>query len=406
MPRSDALCLPRAQPAQAARAGHAWLGPAGEVAQWTAQLLAWLWLGQQGAHLGWPWASGVLAVAVWWSLRVLCRGAAWAFRSPSAVVGCFGFLTALGAWLTAQLGAGVGAHASLLALAAVWGVWSALIETRSQVSTFLFGRLPWQPLLAVGVLGFAWVFFGAASPVPAQGVTASCISLLLALCAAVLYVRDLQPALRARACTRFVGAMHHLLAPSAMGLMMGTLWLSHDWCLGANWTWGQVVAAHVALMAGLPVLVAVVLMSARRRRHGASFSPLAQECSGLSLIALGALMGLGSSQAHGVLAMLLPSLAWALHCNRVRASLPTARHPSLWPQRWMALVWGPGLLVLVGLASPVQGPMAMQFALLGLGILAAFSVLALARLAVLQPLSAAALPLPATGVTTRPRPIG
>ena len=137
MRMSEALLQPCVRPAKPVGIGHGWLGPAGEVAQWTAQLLAWLWLGQQGAHLGWPWASGVLAVAVWWSLRVLCRGAAWAFRSPSAVVGCFGFLTALGAWLTAQLGAGVGAHASLLGLAAVWGVWSALIETRSQLSSFM-----------------------------------------------------------------------------------------------------------------------------------------------------------------------------------------------------------------------------------------------------------------------------
>jgi hypothetical protein len=46
-----------------------------------------------------------------------------------------------------------------------------------------------------------------------------------------------------------------LLTPSTMGLMMGTLWLGHDGYLGGDWTVGQVVVAHVALMVGLPAMV-------------------------------------------------------------------------------------------------------------------------------------------------------
>jgi hypothetical protein len=42
-----------------------WTAHAGEVAQWTTQLLAWLWMAEQGARWGWTTASGVLAVALW-----------------------------------------------------------------------------------------------------------------------------------------------------------------------------------------------------------------------------------------------------------------------------------------------------------------------------------------------------
>lgn len=359
-------------------AGHAWLSHPGEVAQWTNQLLAWLWLGQQGQRLGWSSASGVLAVAVWWAARVLCRGTPWAFRCPSAVVGLLGALTALGVvglgWVGASAGAWV--HVSLLALASVWGMWSALIETRSQVSSFQSGRLPWPPVLAAALLGLGWLGWrGLDVGVGGNAVLASGVGFLLALCAAVLYARDRRPAGRARVCSGAGAAPQSLLAPSAMGLMMGTLWLGHDWCMGAGWSTAQVVTTHVALMAGLPTLVAMVLNGALRVRPGLGLSPPGQEMLGLVLMALGAFMWLGDSTAHSVLAMLLPSMAWALHCNRTRA-VPvsplqiSSRVSHSHIQRGLAICLGPVLLVWVGVASAEQGPLAMQWALSVLGALA------------------------------------
>ena len=116
MPRSE---HPRQPPPRA------WLADAGEVAQWTAQLLAWLWLGEQGQRLGWPLASGVWAVAVWWAVRVLCRGTGWAFRSPSALLGALGTVVALSGADPAVFGEGASLHATLLGqslLSAVLGL--------------------------------------------------------------------------------------------------------------------------------------------------------------------------------------------------------------------------------------------------------------------------------------------
>jgi hypothetical protein len=355
-----------------------WLAHAGEVAQWTAQLLGWLWLGQQGMHLGWSLASGVMAVAVWWALRVLCRGSGWAFRSSSAVVGVFGVLTALGVCLPGVLGAGLWAHVSLLVVAAVWGVWGALIETRSQVSTFQSGRLPWQPMLAAGLLGAGWL--GLSSAVATQAVAAELglgdalasagVSLCLALCAALLYLRDRRPALRARACRSEGLTLTSLLAPSSMGLMMGTLWLGHDWCRGVNWTVGQVVIAHVALMVSLPALVGGLLIVGQQVAPWDIWSTDRQDFASLSLVALGGLMWLGRTQPYGILAMLMPSLAWALHCNRSRAASGVGSQISRLTQRGLALALGPALLVWVGMASPAIGPLAMQSVLAWLGMVA------------------------------------
>jgi hypothetical protein len=368
---SDALRLNRSH-----QAGSAWLSHAGEVAHWTAQLLAWLWIGQQGLRLGWPLAGGVLAIAVWWAMRVLFRGASWAFRCPSWMVGLLGGCTAMGVLAHGLYGdtawASFGSHGSLVVLASVWGLWSALIETRSLVSTFQTGRLPWQPVLAAALLGLAALglrVFDAGAGGSALATTG--VGLLLVPCTAVLYARDRSPARRARACAGTGTQAHHLLAPSVMGLMMGSLWLGHDWCMGAGWSTTEAVVTHVVLMAGLPVLVAIVLNLAQRVRPGLVFSSAAQELSGLALIALGALMWQGNGTAFSVMAMFLPSVAWALHCNRTRVVRGVKAKVEHSVPRLLALALGPLLLIWVGATSMAQGPGAMRLALTGLGVLAA-----------------------------------
>ena len=332
-----------------------------EVAHWLVLLLGWLWLGEQGMQWGWSWASGVLAVALWWAVRLLCRGSALALRCGPWAVGLLGLLTVCGVYGLQSTMTQPWAHGVLLGLAAVWGLWSALIETRSQVSTFELAPVAWHPVLAAALVACCWLWPDG-EPFAETG-----FRVLLAVCAGVLYAHDRCSPSLAPACRGPRTGLQTLLAPSAMGLMMGTLWLGNAWCAGLGWGIEQMVGAHLALMAVLPTLAALVM-------RGALPSPasaMSQVNASLSLLALGALMLLGNSPVHGVLVMLLPSLAWAVHCCRQRSSVALAQSLAPWMTRSLSLVLGPLLLVAVGAASPQQGPWAMQSALALLGVLAA-----------------------------------
>jgi hypothetical protein len=357
MRMSEARTTPTANPTALAHAG--------EVAQWAVMLLGWLWLGEQGTRLGWSLASGVLAVALWWAVRIVCRGRYWTRQSRPLLMGLCGLLTAWGVWLPVWMHDTATAHATLLALAVVWGLWSALIETRSQTSTFRLSPLAWHPLLAAALVALVWNMAEHTRGVPVGA------SVLLAVCAAVLHARERHSARRVTPCKAGALAHSQLLAPSAMGLMMGALWLGDAWCAGLGWSPEHMVWAHLGLMAGLPAGVALGL---RGRVHDATLSPK-HDRIGPVLMVLGALMLLGNTAVHGLLAMGLPSLAWALHCSRhgmaPLSPQPLARAGSTQTLRWMALLLGPGFLLGVGVASPQFGPGAMQAALAALGGLAA-----------------------------------
>lgn len=367
------------------------LSHVGEVAQWTLMLLGWLWLGEQGMRLGWSLASGVLAVALWWAARLVCRGSAWAWRArPLAMLGG-GLLCALGVWLPEGLAgmaamgvshAGAGGpsaaalplslpHAALLGVALMWGAFSGAVETRSQTSTFWLGAVAWHPVLAAALVALAW--HG-----PAQGRSATgAVSVLWALCALGLFARERSAAKALPICRGPRSGWGHLLAPSAMGLMMGSLWQGNAWCLGLGWSAEQMVLSHLAMMAVLPTVVALLL---RRGPLGAT-GPSTRACADASavLLALGAGLLWGQSAVQGLLAMLLPSLAWALHCSRPRTPVTPTAHKALSaaPRGLslpLALGLGPGLLLWVGLASPLHGPLALQVAMALLGALAAWQV--------------------------------
>ena len=340
------------------------LAHAGEVAQWTVLLLGWLWLGEQGMRLGWSMASGVLAVAVWWTVRIVLRGSTWAFQCAPAVMGFCGLLTAWGVFMPELLVNPAAAHACLLGLAVVWGLWSALMETRTQVSTFQLAPMAWHPLLAAGLVVGAWHMPGVQQFAPLG------TGLLLALCALILYMRDRCQALRAPQCRGPRASLPNLLAPSAMGVMMGSLWLGNAWCDSLGISTDQRVVAHLVLMAGLPALMDWVL-----RLPGPSKLPGMPDLrtsAGLGLLALGTPLFLGDSPVHSVLAMLLPSLAWAVHCSRYRTPQGLAGAVSSRPTKSLAVLLGPVLLVLVGVASPLHGPAALQSALSLLGGLVAW----------------------------------
>lgn len=244
-------------------------------------LAAWVLLGWLGQRLGWSFASGVLPVVVWWTVR--CHGAV--FLAPGAwpevwpPVGAAALLVS-----PTLLPAGHAALAVLLLAAALWGAWSASLARRA----------------------------GDTTPT---------------------------------------------LAGQAMGLMMGSLWLSGQWCLGPGWTDAQSVALHLGLMAGVPLLLRFVR---RRGEHGAVLSVR----SVAALLAVGAfLMALASGVEGRLAGMVLLVLAWSLGAHHNRPALSGSA------------ALGPALLLAVGLTSPTLGPLSLQWAYGAVGVLALWATL-------------------------------
>lgn len=316
---------------------------------------------------GWSLASGVLAVVLWWTARLLSRGRVWSLASSPVLMGLLGLLTAWGVWWPDVLPGHSAAHAGLLAVAMVWGVWCGWIETRSQSSTFSLGRVAWHPVVAAALTYGAWRMPDSVSSAPVG------VSAVLALCAAVLHARERFSARQPTVCRGVQSSLPLVLPSSAMGLMMGSLWLGNAWCAGLNLSLAWMATSHLVLMAGLPALVAGFMRwwvpdGDARFHERLSFISL-------GFLILGPLMLLGESAVHGALAMVLPSLAWAVHL--CRHSLPRGSAVRWAPgvQRGLALLLGPGLLAWVGFLSPWQGPVAVQSAFALLGLLAAVQIL-------------------------------
>lgn len=321
---------------------------ASEVAHWVVVLLGWVWLGEQGMRIGWTMASGLLPVAAWWAVRMLCRGRAWVFHCPPVLLGLAGLLTASGVWLLGQLPSTSESHAWLLSLAVVWGAWNACIETRSTSSTYQLGPVAWHPILAAALV----LYLG---PIH-----------LLWLCTGVLWAHAQVHAERKPVCHGGRTQGHGLLAPSAMGLMMGSLWLNNAWCAGLGWRTEQMVVMHLCLMAGLPSVVAYLM-----RFHAVVHlvGPYHAQLT-LTLLSLGAVGVWGDSPVFGVWAMVLPSLAWAMHCTRSRLKNEISDIPPPGLAKSLGLLLGPVLLVAVGALSTWQGPLAIHLAMTLLGVLA------------------------------------
>lgn len=144
----------------------------------------------------------------------------------------------------------------------------------------------------------------------------------------------------------------------AMGLMMGTLWLSGQWCLGPGWTQGQTVAVHLGLMAGVSLLRAGPALWRITLRHWQA----------QALVAVGALLlAIWTSTGAHLGGMALVVLAWGLPAP----AGPTAHR--VWPVApgfWL----GPALLLAVGMAAPTQGPAALRWAWSVLALLAGLAL--------------------------------
>ena len=142
------------------------------------------------------------------------------------------------------------------------------------------------------------------------------------------------------------------LPSQAMGLMMGSLWLSSQWCLGPGWTGTQAVALHSGLMAGGLLLTAW--------RHLGRRTPRTPGWPVTALLAAGALlMAWPDASAWRLPGMVLMVLAWSLGAPPAG---PSARH--------VPAGLGPMLLLAVGLLAPTLGPVAMQSAWWVIAVLA------------------------------------
>lgn len=138
------------------------------------------------------------------------------------------------------------------------------------------------------------------------------------------------------------------LPGQAMGLMMGSLWLSSQWCLGPGWTDAQAVALHLALMVGVPLLLAA-------SRHLGWGGRQMQDWTLALLLAVGAtLMAWPDAPAWRLTGMVLLVLLWSLGAHRAAPVKITSLT--------VPASLGPVLLLGVGLWAPRLGPAAMQYA--------------------------------------------
>ncbi|MFP8778645.1 hypothetical protein [Hydrogenophaga sp. RWCD_12] len=220
-------------------------------------------------------------------------------------------------------------------------LWWTVRCASASASANVTGRGPVPLVLLLG----AWTLLGSLPALP-SGQAA-----LVALLAASALWGGWSASLAARS-----GDTTPTLPGQAMGLMMGSLWLSGQWCLGPGWTDAQAVGLHLGLMAGLPLLWTALRLG---RRQPLQVSVLQQTV----LLAAGALLMAWPDAAGWRLAgMVLAALAWSLEvppepadrplCSRVPAGL------------------GPAVLLSTGLMAPTLGPLALQVAWGLIGLLA------------------------------------
>jgi hypothetical protein len=327
------------------------------LARWLVLLTGWVWLGAQGQRLGWALVSGVVPVALWWVMR-LCFANMFSMQAlPRSASFVLGLLTSLGVLLISlfpNLGLTV-----LLPLAVIWAAWLVLLDASSAVSQCSRRWVGWPPLLAASLCALAMAVPLTAPlttrPLTTQLATALSSAAVPVLLLAAVWLSRGMPS-RAVCWAGQDNQPASVISAAAMGLMMGTLWLGSAWCSSAGWSNAQVVVLHLALMSALPALTRLDLIPQQLPHLLSQRVPLA-----LIVIATVVLLS-GTQSAHGLVGMVLLSLAWAL--RTVRQGDAKLAHKA-----WSALS-GPALLLLVGWLSPMHGPQTLQWAYGLLGTMA------------------------------------
>jgi hypothetical protein len=317
--------------------------------------MGWVWLGQQGQRLSWSLASGVVAVALWWAVRlVLAQKPLGHIASVRHLSLALGLTTAAGAAWLAHAESGLPAQGGLLVLALVWAVWASTLEQQAQQSPRC--QRPWAgwpPMLAALA---TW----AAVSEPAGPQSTGLIVAMVLLGATLLNgITSPQRVPTTRREPKSL-SLAETIPPTAMGWMMGSLWLSNAWCASAGLSSQTVVGLHLMLMAVLPALIRIDWLP----RH---LPALVNRLLPLVLVAVGgALLWAGPALANGMVGMLLLALAWALPAR----SPQNAHHcPAHSMGQWAALA-GPMLLLAIGQWSPSLGPQALSWAYGALGAMA------------------------------------
>jgi len=346
---------------------QAWSPLARSLASWTVLFMGWVWLGEQGQRLGWSTAGGVAAVALWWAVRLVLAGPGWGTAWSARTTALAGTVTCTGVMMIELGVAGPGAHALLLTVATVWAFWSAALAKPGQIGTSL-PAASFERVWRAGTPGLAatLVWLALASPA-GQPARAWCVACLLL--AAVCMVAFGRTAPHATTGTRIAPPAHALssgsvLSSTAMGLMMGSLWMGTAWCAGLGWPQHTVVGLHLLTMATLPFLMQPMLTHWR-------LSTGARHALSLALLVLAAvLLQSGSQASPGVAGMALLAAAWTIHALPCHARVGAPRNLT-W--RWLPL-GGPALLLAVGHGSITLGPQAL---VLAYGLLGALALAAL-----------------------------
>ena len=319
--------------------------------------MGWVWLGAQGQRLGWSFASGVLPVALWWALRLmLAQWPAWVDITGKRLSTGLGVLTAAGAWSLAQAESTTTSLSGLMALTVVWAFWTSALD--HQAASLRRCQRPWsgwQPMIAALAV---WLTAG----VPQATGTGVALALMGAACLAFT-----SPA-HTTAPHLSHGTLANAAPQTAMGLMMGSLWLNSQWCANVGWSIHTVVGLHLALMAVLPGLIRLDLLPRQLPPMANQLLPLAMVMAGCGL--------LWSEQrlAHGLTGMVLLAVAWALPARPTNTRSPSAAQTAPASGQWWSSLMGPLLLLAIGAASPLWGPHALANAYAGLGLLAGFTL--------------------------------
>ncbi|GAA6141499.1 hypothetical protein [Hydrogenophaga sp. 5NK40-0174] len=224
------------------------------------------------------------------------------------------------------------------------GVWPVVLwwATRSVVpTTALPGRLQAHPLRPMAVACTTLILVALAWRGP-SGHALAC--LMLGAVSWGVWSASLRPPEESPLPT---------LSGQAMGLMMGSMWLAGQWCAagGSNWQLTEIVAWHLALMAGMPLIVTPLLAFWHGRAHARVHPKQLSMASILVLLTGCTLLAWSSQPVWHLGGTFLVVAAWAV--------APSSGTVHVFPGRLWA---GPLLLLAVGWWSPTLGPQALQAA--------------------------------------------
>lgn len=363
-----------ARPASAARLALA------RALAWALLLAGWIGLATLAERLtaGPLEAAGVLAAwlfATGLASEVLAR-----VRWPVGLLRAALPLAAGMAAVAAQAAVQGGGRPALLALALAWAAVLALASTT--VRALRHGAPGTRPASPVGAATagavLAWAAVGDPSDLPALADRLALLLVPVALWLALLrppHATLPRPGCRAglfdcsmpawpRGAWRDPACWPPSLAALVMLPMMAGLPQMLALCRGDG------VPAHAVLALHLAAMVVPACLLGAARRPGLAADRLAAACA--ALLVAGALAGLAGGPVSGWGLALAHGAAWSLAWAARLA--PGAAPATALPAPWRAAAGSAGLVLLLGAAQALAGPVALTAVHIGLGALAAVAL--------------------------------